>query len=425
MGTTRKITRSYCAGLILILILLGGVPAGAMAADTIKIGMLEARSGPLEYTGRFWHAAVQFVVDEQNAKGGLFGKKIEILSEDSEWKADVANRKAKKLIMEDKIDILCSSGSGAVAIALNKIATDNKILNIHHASTTNDVMGREFSRYAFRVCQNAHNLFAAMGVSLANLPYRKPYIICPDYVAGYSFVDSFKKGLKTYVPDAKLVGEEYTPLGTKDFGPYITKIIAAKADVVALGLFGPDLINMIKQSRALGLKVPFPFFTIQAEPYQMNELKEEAVGIHVVTPYELRIKTPENEELVRKFHEKHKDDKDYLTWWPFEDCGVAIIGWKMVFAAYEKAGSLDPEKVIETFEGFQYKSPVGLWTMRKCDHQVLLPMYVGVVESGPNPYFNGSIRPDVKFPWFGPNLQMIPAEKVTLPATPDYNPRCP
>jgi len=405
--------------------LLGGVPLGAMAADTIKIGGLTTRSGPLEFHGRFVEAAVEFAVEEQNAKGGLFGKKIELLWEDCEWKGDVANRKAKKLIIQDKVDLLCQGGSSPVAIVANKMATEHNIININCTGTANEVMGKEFSINSFSTMSKAHMMFTGMAVLLKQLPYRKPYIVCPDYVTGHSFADSFKKGLKNHVPDAQLVGEDYPPLGTKDFGPYITKILGAKADAVMLGLFGPDLMSMIKQSRAMGLKVPFPFFTIAGEPYLMKELQDDAVGLRIVGPYELSVKTPENQEMVKRFHEKHKNDRDYLTWWPFGDCGVVIVGWRMVFAAFEKAGSLDPAKVIPVFEGFQYKSPVGLWTMRKCDHQVLMPMFGSEVVAGPNPYYNGSLRADVKFPWFGPNYHVLPADQVAIPATSDYNPRCP
>ena len=79
--------------------------------------------------------------------------------------------------MEDKVDILCSGGSSAVAIALNKVATDYKMLYINHAATADDIQGREFSRYGFRVVQNAHNLYAAMALFMANTPYRRPYIV--------------------------------------------------------------------------------------------------------------------------------------------------------------------------------------------------------------------------------------------------------
>jgi hypothetical protein len=62
--------------------------------------------------------------------------------------------------------------------------------------------------------------------------------------------------------------------------------------------------------------------------------------------------------------------------------------------------------------------------MRRCDHQLLLPMFGGKIGSGANPYFDGSIRPDVKFPWESPDIITFPIEKVANPATADYNPRC-
>jgi hypothetical protein len=73
----------------------------------------------------------------------------------------------------------------------------------------------------------------------------------------------------------------------------------------------------------------------------------------------------------------------------------------MAFAAVKKAGTVDPGKVIEAFEGSKYESAGGPGTMRKCDHLVIGPYFVGVTEDGQNPYFNGSIRPEVNFPWEG------------------------
>jgi branched-chain amino acid transport system substrate-binding protein len=424
-ATYKKMIRIYPVCLILMLILCAGIPLGAMAADTIKIGYLEAKSGVFESVGRFFEAGFQFAVDEQNEKGGLFGKKIEVLTEDSEFKPDVANRKAKKLVMEDKVHILASGGSSAVAVVMNKAATTYKMLYLNHGGMTDDIQGREFSRYGFRIVPNMHNHYAALALFMAKKPYRRFYIIGPDYLAAHSASKTFKEQIKIHVPDAQIVGEDYHPLGTtKDFGPYITKVIAAKADAVVAENFGPDLINMIKQGRAMGLKAPFPFLSHVLEPYPIYELKDEGVGLHIAAGYSLRVTTPENKEMIRKYHEKHKGDKDFQTWWPVGLQGAGVIGWRMTFAAIEKAGSLDPEKVIGAFEGFQYKSTMGLWTMRPCDHQVLAPMVGVAMEGGPNPFFNGSIRPEVKFPWEGPAIEVFPAEKVALPATSDYNSRC-
>lgn len=425
MNKSEKFFKIYSLGLILTLILLGGLPLGASAADTIKIGVTDAYSGPIEHAGRMYLCGTRFAVDEQNAKGGLLGRKIELLEEDNEYKPDIAIRKAKKLIMEDGVDILGAGNSGAIAIVLNKLATDHKKIFINYGAMTDLVQGREFSRYGFRVVQQNSNAYAAFGQFLSQKPYRRFYLLGPDYVHGHDSSKMFRKYLKQYVPDATVVGEDFHPIATKDFGPYITKVIAAKPDLVFLSSFPPDLPNFIKQARAMGLKKPFPFMSMFAvEPYVMNELKDDAVGLIYAHQFSLMVKTPEMESLINDYHAQHKNDKDFLTWWPFPFIGQVITGWRMTFAAIEKAGSLDPEKIIETFEGFQWQSPLGTtYTMRECDHQALLPMYVGVVSGEPNPYFNGSIRPEVNFPYEGP-VTMFPIEEVAFPATPDYNPRC-
>ena len=83
--------------------------------------------------------------------------------------------------------------------------------------------------------------------------------------------------------------------------------------------------------------------------------------------------------MIAAYHEQHKNDKDFQTWWPYANIGQTILGMRMMFAVIEKAGSLDPEKIINTFEGFKYESAVGTFTMRACDHQLMLPIWVGLI----------------------------------------------
>lgn len=423
--TFAKVMHIISLGLFLTIGLSSGFPSRAMGADTVKIGLLEILSGPSENVGRLYTAAVQFAVDEQNAKGGLLGKQIELVLEDSEVKPDVATRKAKKLILEGKVNFLGTGSGSGIAIALNKVATTYKIVTINHGGMADICQGKEFSRYSFRVCMNSYALNAALTQLMITKPYRKFYILCQDYAWGHDAGEAFKKELKKYLPDAKIVGEDYHPLMTKDFGPYITKVMSSKADAIFTGNWGSDARLLVKQARSLGLKAPFPFIMpLGVDPYTMNEVKEDAVGIHLAYAYTGRVKTPENEEMVAKYHEKHKRDKDFLTWWPEGAIGVTILGYNMFFAAVEKAKSLDSEKVIGTLEGFRYKTPVGWWEMRKCDHQVLVPIFGGELQSK-NPYFDGSIRPEVKFPWLGSDITTFPATAVSIPPTPDYNPRCP
>lgn len=410
---------------ISILAISAGISFEVKADDTVKIGITDVLSGAFEYLTRSYLAGVQFAADEQNEKGGLLGKKIEILVEDSELKPDVAVRKARKLILENKVDFLAPGSGTQNALAVMKVATEHKKIVILYTGISNFIMGKEFSRYAFRTCNNNYNITSATTKFMATKPYRKYYVVCQDYAYGHEIAEEFKEQLKINVPNAEIVGEDFHPIGTKDFAPYITKIIASKADVVFSGNWGPDATLLVKQARSLGLKVPFPFvMPISAnDSYFINSLKDDAVGIIFCWDYDMSVKMPDNEAMLARYHAKHKNDKDFLTWWPGMFGYQTIMGFGMTFAAIEKAKSLDPEKIIEAFEGFQYKSPVGWTEMRKCDHQIILPMFAGVVKPGWNPWYNGSINPDIKLPWMG-DVVTFPGKEVAIPPKPDYNPRC-
>lgn len=409
-----KIISSVLISLLLILALPTIVPIWARAADTVKIGDLNPYSGPFEFIGRTYRLTIDFAVEEQNAKGGLLGRKIEIISEDTEFKPDTAVRKAKELILNRKVNFISSASGSHIAIALSKVATQYKTIGMNYGYG-HPVPKDEFTRYYFRTNLNPYNCASALAQLMAKKPYRNFYIICQDYAYGHASAEAFKEQLRTYLPNAKIVGEDFHPVAIKDFGPYINKIIAAKADCIYSSNFGVDGQTLVKQARDLGLKVPFPIAMISVNPIDLNVLKDDAVGIHHVYSYMLRVNTPENQQMIAKWHQKHKNDKDFENWWPWTHQGAAVLSWKFLFAAVEKAGSLDPEKIIDAFEGFRWKSPVGWWEMRKSDHQVLMPMFGGIIQGGNNPYYNGSIRPDVKFPWDGPDILHLSANATASP----------
>ncbi|OGP48301.1 MAG: hypothetical protein A3K30_07525 [Deltaproteobacteria bacterium RBG_13_51_10] len=412
-------------GFFLIIALMLGPALGVYAQDKIKIGIVDVFSGPFINWGWICYNGIKFVVDEQNAKGGLLGKKIELIKEDTELKPDVAVRKAKKLLLDDKVDILGVGTGSHVGIACNKLASQYKKIFIQYAAAADAIQGKEFSPYSFRVGHATYPYIRGLTKFMSTTPYRKFYLLNMDYAAGRDFAKDFKELMNVYMPDAKLVGEDYHPLNNKDFAPYITKIINSKADCIATFNWGPDLTLLIKQARSMGLKSPFPFACVfGADPQTTNELKNDMIGVHLAVVYDMGIKTPENEKMIQRYHQQHKNDKEFSWWWPAGNSGMTICGWQMTLAAIEKAGSTDPEKIIKAFEGFSYKTPAGVWTMRACDHQVLYPVFGTKIEPGSNPYYNGSIRADINFPWLSPDFKVFPAEEMAIPANPAYNPRC-
>ena len=240
----RRVIHGVC--LMMVSAFFLGVP-WAMAAETVKIGNLQPMTGAMEAYGRAFTAGLQFAVDEQNAKGGLLGRKVEVIGEDNEFKPDVAVRKAKKLILENKINFLANAMGSHIAIALNQVAASSEVLFFHYGAMADQIMGKEFNRYTFRLTTNIYNLAASQALLLATTPYRKLYSINMDFVTGHDSDKLNKELIKKYVPDATWVGTDFHPIGTKDYGPYITKIIASKPDAIVSRTYGPDLINMVKQ----------------------------------------------------------------------------------------------------------------------------------------------------------------------------------
>ena len=222
----RTISARMGVSISICLLSLLVLPRISMAEDTIKIGMVEPFSGPMESYGRECVAAAQFAVDEQNAKGGLLGKKVQLLHEDNEFKPDVAVKRARKLILEDKVNFITGSTGTPMAVALNHVATSYKTIMIQYSAAGDLVQGKEFSRYGFRISQNIYNLGAALAELMAVKPYKSYCEVQPDFAAGRE-ADALVKGiLKTSAPRDKdrwngiyaLRHQRFRPLSHQDDG---------------------------------------------------------------------------------------------------------------------------------------------------------------------------------------------------------------
>jgi len=115
------IRRRKVVGLGFIVLLVIAMTVPAWAAETIKIALFDPRSGPFKRTGDTYAAAIEFLVEEINESGGLFGRKVELIEEDSQLKPDVAVRKATKNVMEG-VKFLGTGTGTHVGLALQQVA---------------------------------------------------------------------------------------------------------------------------------------------------------------------------------------------------------------------------------------------------------------------------------------------------------------
>jgi len=212
------------------------------------------------------------------------------------------------------------------------------------------------------------------------------YIICQDYLYGHSIAEGFKKGLQEYYPEAEIVGEDYHRLFLTDFAPFLTKIKASKAEVIFTGDWIPDAANLLKQTRQMGIKLPFANIFIE-EPNFLHEVGVEGTkGLVHISQFGTEapaFKTPEQIKYYKAWHDLWLAGK----WKPpfntrlFEHgVGGNMSSWRAqtywLLSVMERAGSTDPEKIIKVWEGDSYRYVTGkVLTMRPRDHKAIQDLH--------------------------------------------------
>ena len=387
------------------------IPAEA-ADGKIVIGMIEPLSGPLKDQGERFVLGAKYNVDEINAKGGLLGKQVELVVEDSTCKPDVAVRKATKLILEDKADILLGGLGSHICLAMSKVAEKYQKIFLIINSEAASITGKEFNPYVFRTTPTTGQRTAAIMSYLAKYTkYKKFYILCMDFALGREAGEGFKKNLNK-ISGAQLVGEDYHPIMLKDFSPYVSKIIASGAEVVLTTNVGPDLSNLIKTGASLGWKAVTAGGYL-FDPVMMQDVKEAALGHLVFNHSLIDLDNPIQKKFVQDYKEKYKD-RDPVVYSPTFGGMDEYIGMQWLFDVIKRAGSTDSEKIIKAWEGASYNMPWGKVTMRACDHQIITSYKAGPIVRE-NQFFS--------FPYTG-KLVTISEEEVTVPPAETGNPRC-
>jgi len=364
-------------------------PTYPTSGDTIKVGMFTIFSGPNAYVGEGMHGVWGFAVHDINSQGGILvdgkRKKIQMIRTDTIGKPAPAKRAAERFATQIKGDMFIGTAGSHVSKVGSQTAKKYKTLYINsHAYSDVLNMKECFTRYNFRTCGTAASCASAGAYYFAPRSESKFYILAQDYLWGHSYAAAFKKALKALRPDAKIVGEDYFALYTKDFAPYMEKIRASGAEVIVTGAWGVDNQNTIKQSRQMGLKnplIPSRFITIVSpfthDPRHLAAIGGPAgVGTVATLDYVLFRSRPETKKLTETWTKlwKTKWKKPYngiLYRWPSGGWMRELFSIYWYFDIIQKAGSTDPEKVIAAMEGSTFEVFGNKAYMRADDHQAL------------------------------------------------------
>jgi len=335
----------------------------------IRLGVMFIMSGPMGGYGKHGMQGVQLALDEINAQGGILGRKVEAIFEDTKLQAPLATEIAKKFILEHKVDFILGPTSSGVAVAVSKVATEHRKILVLTQAAADSLTGDQFSRYQFATLSNAMMHSRAGAYYMASKPYKRWMCIGPNYNYGWDSWAQFKAKLKELRPDVEFIGELWPKLMEKDFVPFIQKILEAKPDAIWSPLWGMDAVNFIKQGLPLGLfhQIKFAFPDGAALETLMPLGKEMPNGIYVAARYFfLTPDTEKNRQFVKTYVERFKDYPDYMA-------VETYAGVYFIKAAIERAGTLDTEKLIDAIERepLAWETPEGWKIMRKEDHSVV------------------------------------------------------
>jgi branched-chain amino acid transport system substrate-binding protein len=405
-------------GAFIIILLSLSISSTTNAAEPIVIAVMDPMSGPFKDAGFMTTALSEYTADQLNAKGGILGRPIKLLKYDTQMKPDVAVRQAKKAILEDGAKFILHHTSSAIALALSKLAQENNVIYVDLGAGADKITGEEFTPNMFRTCLSTTMQSGILAQYFSQTSYKRYYLLNMDYVFGHEAADAFKKILKKIKPEVEIVGDEYHPIGTKDFGPYVSKILATKAEVVFTSNFEADLTNLIKQARTLGMNATIASYYLNATPV-MNSLREAAIGCVTAEAYMETVETKKNEEFLKTWqlwYKKHYPGEPSFYLIPGKPADT-VNGFYFLAEAIKKAGSLEADKVIKAWEGMSFDGLCGKVTMRACDHQIQTPGFIAKIEA------NHPFRKIIDFPYIG-KPTLIPAEKISVPPGETGNPRC-
>src|SRR5580700_5978142 len=353
----------------------------SLADEPVKIGLDNPLTGTFAALGKNELIGAQLAVEQINAKGGILGRQVELLVEDS-TSGDTATavQKALKLIERDKVDFLLGNINSALAQAMANTSFEKGVFHIVPGGHTDSVTGKQCHWNVFRVCNTTRMETNSVSKLLLTSFGKKWYFITTDYAFGHSLQEGFEASLKT--ADGTKLGADFTPLGTTDFSANLIKAQSTNPDALILLLAGDDMINCLKQSVQFGLNKKIHIAGAQQELEVNKGLPPDALfGDWVFEWYWKQPGVPHVEQLVADIRKRANGNVPTARTW---------FGYTAIYTckpAAEKAKSLESVKLAKAMQGLVLPPEVALMPnnpyYRIGDNQLMPTLFVG--ESQPAP----------------------------------------
>ncbi|KAF0221027.1 MAG: hypothetical protein FD174_740 [Geobacteraceae bacterium] len=319
---------------------------GTKEENVIKIGAAGQLTGPEAVFGADMLNGVKLAVEEWNAKGGVLGKKIELVPGDDQAEPRQAVAVANKFVTEGVAGVVGHFNSSC-SIPASDVYHKAGIPQISHASTNPQLTEQGFAN-VFRVCgRDDQQGKVAAEFALGRLKVKKVAIIHDKTTYGQGFAEEFQKGLGS---GAQVVAFEGITKGEKDYSPVVTKIKATNPDAVFFGGIYTEGGLLIKQYKAVGGTAPF----IGGDGIMSEELVK--IG-GPATDGTYATFGPDTKEIAsaKNFNEAYR--KKYGE--PGVYSIYAYDAANILLQSIQKAGSIEGAKVVEAIRAIDYNGALG------------------------------------------------------------------
>jgi branched-chain amino acid transport system substrate-binding protein len=364
--------------------LVTALPLSALAQgkEPVKVGLVSSKSGVFAEQGEEVMRAVKFAIEEANSKGGVDGRKVEVVEGDDESTPDAGRRVAEKMA-RDGYNLLIGAVPSSISLTIAQNLERWDAAYFIQASKSDKLTGDTCKPRSFRT-----NHSDAMDIAMINEWTKKIKgnnfaVIAADYVWGRDSGESFKKAMEAQGKKVPLT--LYVPMGTKDFSPYIAQLKAANVDGIWVAEIGRDAMAFVKQAGEFNLIPNTPLIGhALISNFIINATGKNLENVPGNSGYAADLNNPRNKEFVAAWKAKFNRV-------PTDAEGQAYNGAQVMFDGVRLAKSVKPEEVSKALRGAELNTIYGKVTMRAADNQLMLPNYVGRVKM-----VDGALRPVIE-----------------------------
>jgi branched-chain amino acid transport system substrate-binding protein len=377
-----------------LLLALGAAPAAAQT--TIKVGDINSYSGiGAPFTGPY-RVGVEMAVEEINAKGGVLGRKLEVLFRDDKGQPAEAVKHAQELVESAKVVMITGTFLSNVGLAVSDWARQNKTMFLAAEPLTEALTWAKGHEHAVRLRPSTYEQGRMLAEKAGRTKYVKWATIGPNYEYGKRAWETFRDRLKELKPAAQVVGEHWPTLGKIEPGPLVTAILNQNPDALYVSLFGSDWLAFVREAGKRGLfQKMFVVGILLGEPEYIDPLKLEAPEGMLVTGYPwYDVKIAGHQEWVQRYIKR--GDKT-----PVLGSLIGYVTYLSVAEAFRKAGGTETPKLVAAFKGLKVETPIGPITFRAADGQSTMGAWVGTTRLDPQRGVGVMV-----------NHEYIPGEKV-------------